>query len=96
MSEPKLARLHETRNCHASWCGSVGAWLQIDLGRDHNIDGIHTQGARDNYGFVKKFTLSYRTMSGEWQKFEEDGNVKVILHIRKTNWLKAELTAEPF
>ncbi|RMX53475.1 hypothetical protein pdam_00017074 [Pocillopora damicornis] len=76
MTEPRLARLHELRNCHASWCGSVGAWLQIDLGRDYDINGINTQGARDNYGFVKKFTLAYKTTSGGWENFEEDGNVK--------------------
>ena len=78
MTEPRLARLHEWRNCHASWCGSVGAWLQIDLGRDYDINGINTQGARDNYGFVKKFTLAYKTTSGVWENFEEDGNVKVL------------------
>lgn len=78
MTEPRLARLHELRNCHASWCGSVGAWLQIDLVRDNDISGINTQGARDNYGFVKKFTLAYKTTSGGWENFEEDGNVKVL------------------
>ena len=78
MTEPKLARLNERTDCHASWCGSVGDWLQIDLGQEFDVNGIHTQGAKDDYGFVKNYTLTYKTTSGPWVNYEENGNVKVL------------------
>ncbi|XP_078344750.1 uncharacterized protein LOC144630294 [Oculina patagonica] len=76
MTKPELARLHGDGNCHASWCGRVGDWLQIDLGQEYSVNSIYTQGARDDYGFVKMYTLSYKTSSGTWEDYKDNGIVK--------------------
>ncbi|KAJ7382734.1 hypothetical protein OS493_033019 [Desmophyllum pertusum] len=91
MTKPELARLHEASNCHASWCGRVGDWLQIDLGRDLNVGSVLSQGARDEYGFVKEYTLSYRTASGSWVNYEENGDIKPDV-LRIGNISKAPVT----
>lgn len=73
MTTPELARLGLKTNCHSSWCGSVGDWLQIDLGKDRNVGLISTQGAYDDFGFVKLFKLSYKPSAGTWQDYREQG-----------------------
>lgn len=78
MTKPELARLHEGGSCHASWCGRVGDWLQIDLGGEFRVNSIYTQGAKDNYGFVKVYTLSYQTSGGTWEDYKENGVLKVL------------------
>ena len=81
MTKPKLARLNEATNCHASWCGRVGDWLQIDLGRNVEVGGISTQGAKDEHGFVQVYTLSSYTMSAaSWVEYRENGNIKVVIN----------------
>ena len=84
MSSPELARLTLSANCHSSWCARVGDWLQIDLGRDWDIGIILTQGALDGFGFVKLYTLSYKTSDGSWQEYKEPGesDVKVLISAR--------------
>jgi len=80
MTTPQLARLELTKDCHSSWCGQVGDWLQLDLGQERSISSIHTQGAPDDFGFVKKFTLSYQNSSvRSWEEYKELGesNAKV-------------------
>ena len=77
MTKPELARLYGVANCHASWCSRVGDWLQLDLGREVAVGSISTQGAIDDHGFVKEYTLSYRISGGAWVNYEDDGSVKV-------------------
>ena len=73
MTTAELARLGLKVNCHSSWCGNVGSWLQIDLGQDRSIGIISTQGAADNFGFVKRYKFSYKPSAGSWQDYKEDG-----------------------
>lgn len=77
MAEPKQARLHSNADCHASWCGRVEDWLQIDLGGEYSVSAILTQGAKDDYGFVKMYTLSYKTSGDIWEDYYENGIIKV-------------------
>ena len=80
MTTPELARLSLNGYCRSSWCGRVGDWLQLDLGRDWKIRSIMTQGARDSFGFTKNYTLSYKPSDGSWQDYIEPGEsaVKVL------------------
>lgn len=80
MTEPEQARLHNYGQCHASWCGRVEDWLQIDLGGEYSVSAIHTKGAKDHYGYVKMYTLSYQ-ISGDisWEDYYEGGIIKVSL-----------------
>ena len=98
MTKPEQARLHEDANCHASWCGRVGDWIQLDLGRDVSVASISTQGAKDDFGFVKNYTLSYRTTGGSWVNYEEDGFVKVAktLDLFNNGAPKLAKTGRPF
>jgi len=80
MTEPEQARLHNNGDCHSSWCGRVEDWLQIDLGGEYSVSTIHTQGARDDYGHVKMYTLSYQVSGGNsWTHYSENGTIKVSL-----------------
>ena len=81
MTEPEQARLYNNGECHASWCAQVEDWLQIDLGGEYIVSAIHTQGARDHYGHVKMYTLSYQ-ISGDtsWEDYYENGIIKVSFH----------------
>lgn len=71
MSTPELARLGFRARCHSSWCANFGGWLQIELGSDRNVGSIFTQGALDNFGFVKSYTLSYKLSNGVWKDYIE-------------------------
>lgn len=78
MTKPEQARIHNNGDCHASWCGGVRDWLQIDLGGEYSVSAIHTQGARDHYGYVTMYTLSYQTSGGNsWVDYNENGIIKV-------------------
>ena len=80
MTTPQLARLGLIKDCHSSWCGQVGDWLQLDLGQERSISSLDTQGAPDDFGFVKKFTLSYQNSPvRSWKEYKELGesNAKV-------------------
>ena len=78
MTKPEQARLYQDVKCHSSWCGRVGDWLQIDLGQEYTVNKIYTQGAKDSYGFVKVYTLSYWKSNGAWEDYRENGAVKVF------------------
>lgn len=73
MTTPELARLGLKVDCHSSWCGNIGSWLEIDVGRDWSIGILSTQGAADNFGFVKRYKFSYKQSAGSWQDYKEDG-----------------------
>ena len=91
MTKAELARLHGEANCHASWCGRVGDWLQLDLGQEVGVGSISTQGAKDDHGFVTKYTLSYRMTGGTWVNYEEDGSVKVAKNSHCLNMLHSKM-----
>lgn len=41
------------------------------------MSAILTQGAKDDYGFVKMYTLSYKTSGDIWEDYYENGIIKV-------------------
>ena len=88
MTKPEQARIHNNGDCHASWCGRVNDWLQIDLGGEYSVSAIQTQGAEDHYGFVKIYTLSYQISGGtSWVDYHENGIIKVSFVSFILSWI---------
>ena len=84
MTTPRLARIHLKTNCHSSWCGRVGDWLQLDLGRDWNVGTVITQGATDDFGFVKSYKLSYKPSDADWVNYIAPGESNVKVYIEQS------------
>ncbi|KAJ7382749.1 hypothetical protein OS493_033034 [Desmophyllum pertusum] len=77
MTKPELARLHGKPT--ATPPGVAASRLaSIDLGQDVHVSAIFTQGARGDYGFVKSYTLSYKTSDGTWKDYNENGSITVL------------------
>ena len=67
--------------------GSIGSWLQVDLGQLTTVTGIETQGTcYSSTEWAKTYSVSYSNEPNSWTPYEESGNVKVNQHINLVYW----------
>ncbi|XP_074621721.1 CUB and sushi domain-containing protein 3-like isoform X3 [Acropora palmata] len=77
LSSPTLARL----NGRFAWCTTKQTYLQVNLGKRHQLTTIATQGGQDNTGiisWVRKYKLSFFAGPRKEIFYQESGTQQVI------------------
>ena len=76
LSSPDFARL----NGRFAWCTTKQTYLQVKLGKRHQLTAIATQGGQDNTGiisWVRKYKLSFFAGPRKELFYQESGTQQV-------------------
>ena len=88
LSLPNFARL----NGRLAWCTTKQTYLQVDLGKRHQLTAIATQGGRDNTGiisWVRKYKLGFFAGPRKELFYQESGTQQVRI---QPFWDKSDQT----
>ena len=80
--EPWHARLNNIQKygSFGSWAAGknvIGQYLQIDLGKERVVNKIATQGRPSAHQWVTSYQLLFSSDGANWNKYLNDGDVKV-------------------
>ena len=76
LSSPDFARL----NGRFAWCTTKQTYLQVNLGKRHQVTAIATQGGQDNNGiirWVRKYKFSFFAGPRKQIFYQESGTQQV-------------------
>ena len=77
---PAYGRLHGNRGkgwCAQSCCEGYD-WLQVDLGKTHQVCGFATQGHIVNAGMVTDLKLSFSIDGGAWTPYVDEVGSEMV------------------